>query len=199
MNYLKLAFFSFCCFSMIPTAGAEPAPTEIAAFYGYTTPDPIGGDFELRRFDTTGEHAVSLQQFRGKYVLLLFGFTHCPVICPTTLARAAQVKRSLADQNDLAIIFITLDPERDSPQSLSSFVTAFDKDIVGLSGSAEDIRKVADQYRVSYTKQATGKSYTIDHSAYLYLIDRSGKTVLLYPDNEPAQHIAQDIKNLIRK
>ena len=203
-HFLPIAFFSLFSSLVGSIAGAETLPPN-AAFYGYTTPITIGGDFELPGVGPAGEHTVSLKQFRGKYVLLLFGFTHCPEICPTTLARAAQVRRALPHKEDLVIIFVTLDPERDSPQSLSSFVTAFDKNIVGLSGSAEQIKKVADSYRVSYvkqitgTKQATGKSYTIDHSAYIYLIDREGKTAFLYPDHEPASHIAQDIENLMRK
>ena len=198
-HFLPIAFFSLFSSLVAPVAGAEALPPNAASFYGYTTPIAIGGDFELLGAGPAGEHAVSLQQFRGKYVLLLFGFTHCPEICPTTLARAARVRRALSHKDDLVIVFVTLDPERDSPQSLSSFVTAFDKDIVGLSGSAEQIKKVADRYRVSYTKQATGKSYTIDHSAYIYLIDREGKTAFLYPDHEPASHIAQDIESLMKK
>lgn len=197
-SFLRIAFLVSCCSCAIPMAGAETLSADVASFYGYTTPTVIGGDFELMGFGPAGEHAVSLQQFHGKYVLLLFGFTHCPDVCPTTLARAVQVRKSLAHKDDLAIIFVTLDPERDSAQSLSSFVAAFDKDIVGLSGSAEAIKKVADLYRVSYAKQPTTQSYAIDHSAYIYLINQEGKTTFLYPDNERASHIAQDIKNLMR-
>lgn len=186
-----------CCASYPAAAASWPAPS--VPFYGYATPEKIGGDFELIGSDAAGEHTISLRQYRGKFVLLLFGFTHCPLTCPTTLSRAAEVVAAMEDRNDLAVIFVTLDPERDQPGPLNSFIQSFNKDFIGLSGSAGQIQKVADAYRVSYAKQPWGKSYTIDHSSYIYLLDRAGQVAFLYPENEPASHISQDINNLLRK
>lgn len=177
---------------------AESLPASMVQFNGYATTEKIGGDFELLGFDSAGEHKVSLRQFRGKYVLLLFGFTHCPISCPTILSRAAQIVASMDHKDDLAVIFVTLDPARDRPSNLELFLKAFNADFIGLSGSDEQIRKVADAYRVSYSKQVTGTSYTIDHSTYMYLLGRAGRVVFLYPEKESAHNIVQDVKNLIR-
>lgn len=185
-----------CC-TTIPVS-AESPPSPLVQFNGYVTTDKIGGDFELLGFDSAGEHKVSLRQFRGKYLLLLFGFTHCPISCPTILARAAQIVDAMDHKNDLAVIFVTLDPARDRPKNLEQFLKAFNADFAGLSGSEEQIRKVADAYRVSYSKQVTATSYTIDHSTYMYLLDKAGRVVFLYPESESALNIAQDIKNLMR-
>ncbi len=192
------AFFGciLCCTTVSVSAESLPAP--LVQYNGYVTAEKIGGDFELLGFDSAGEHKVSLRQFRGKYVLLLFGFTHCPISCPTILARAAQIVDFMDHKNDVAVIFVTLDPARDRPNNLEQFLKAFNADFIGLSGSEEQIRKVADAYRVSYSKQVTGTSYTIDHSTYMYLLDKAGRVVFLYPEHESALNIEQDIKNLMR-
>lgn len=191
------AFFAILCCTTI-SVSAEPIPAPLVQFNGYATTEKIGGDFELLGFDSAGEHEVSLRQFRGKYVLLLFGFTHCPVSCPTILARAAQIADSMDHKDDLSVIFVTLDPARDRPDNLAHFLEAFNVDFIGLSGSEEQIRKVADAYRVSYSKQITGASYTIDHSTYMYLLDRTGRVVFLYPEKESVLNIVRDVKNLKR-
>jgi protein SCO1/2 len=197
LKALVACFGCFLCCMIIPVS-AETLKAPLVQFNGYATTEKIGGDFELLGFDSAGEHKVSLRQFRGKYVLLLFGFTHCPISCPTILARAAQIVGSMDHKNDLAVIFVTLDPARDRPNNLEQFLKAFNADFIGLSGSEEQIRKVADAYRVSYTKQVIGTSYTIDHSTYMYLLDKAGRVVFLYPEKESALNIEQDIKNLMR-
>lgn len=197
LKALVACFGCFLCCTTIPVS-AETLPAPLVQFNGYATTEKNGGDFELLGFDSAGEHKVSLRQFRGKYLLLLFGFTHCPVSCPTILARAAQIVDSMDHKNDLAVIFVTLDPALDRPNNLEQFLKAFNADFIGLSGSEEQIRKVADAYRVSYSKQVTGTSYTIDHSTYMYLLDKAGRVVFLYPENESALNIAQDVKNLMR-
>jgi protein SCO1/2 len=197
LKALVACFGFFLCSATYPVS-AESLPAPLVQFNGYATTEKIGGDFELLGFDSAGEHKVSLRQFRGKYLLLLFGFTHCPISCPTILARAAQIVDSMDHRNDLAVIFVTLDPARDRPNNLEQFLKAFNADFIGLSGSEEQIRKVADAYRVSYSKQVSGTSYTIDHSTYMYLLDKAGRVVFLYPENESALNIAQDVKNLMR-
>ena len=190
-------FGCFLCCTTIPVL-AESLPAPLVQFNGYATTEKIGGDFELLGFDSAGEHKVSLRQFRGKFLLLLFGFTHCPISCPLILSRASQIVDAMDHKNDLAVIFVTLDPARDRPNNLEQFLKVFNADFIGLSGSEEQIRKVADAYRVSYSKQVTGTSYTIDHSTYMYLLDKAGRVVFLYPENESALNIAQDVKNLMR-
>ena len=184
------------CYAAAPaSAGTASAP--MYQFNGYTTSEKIGGDFELLGEDSKGEHEISLQQFRGRYVLLLFGFTHCPNSCPTILARAAKIAASVEQKRNLAVIFVTLDPARDTPHNLARFLQAFDPDFIGLSGSDEQIRKVADAYRVSYSKHAMGNSYTIDHSTYMYLLDRAGRVIFMYPESESVANVVHDLKKLV--
>lgn len=185
-----------CCTATPVQTESLPAP--VYQFNGFTTTEKIGGDFELLGYDSAGEHEIPLRQFRGRYVLLLFGFTHCPNSCPTILARAAKIVASMDHRNDLAVIFVTLDPARDRPDNLERFLQAFNSDFIGLSGSEEQIRKVADAYRVSYSKQTMGTSYTIDHSTYMYLLNKAGRVIFMYPESESAADIVQDIKKLTR-
>ena len=142
---------------------------------------------------------MSLDSLRGSAVLLTFGFTHCPNICPTTLANLAGIARSLppADQKRLHVLFVTVDPGRDHPQQMKDYVGFYSRDFTGLTGSADDIAKVAKDYGAYYEaqlqdSQVAGNYYTVFHSAYVYMIDPQGKLALLYDNDKLADHARMD-------
>lgn len=153
---------------------------------------------KLRLNDPDGR-ARTLQDFRDQVVLVFFGFTQCPDVCPTALARAAEVKRLLgADGAKLQVLFISVDPERDTPEVLKAYTTAFDPSFLGLSGDAAQTAEVAKEFRVVYTRVPTGSSYTIDHSALSYLIDPQGRLRVALRHEQSAADYAADVQQLLR-
>lgn len=157
----------------------------------------IGGDFSLR--DAAGR-PHSLADYRGKVVALFFGYTHCPDVCPTTLAEMRDVLPQLGDAGrDVQVLFVSVDPERDTPDLLAQYVPAFHPSFVGLTGSAEQIADVARKYQVVYRKQGEGKDYTVDHTAGMYLLDRQGKSrVLINYGSDPAV-LVHDLRLLLQE
>jgi protein SCO1/2 len=161
--------------------------------------DLTGADWgrELRLSDPEGR-VRTLADFRGKAVLLFFGFVHCPDVCPTTLARAAEVKRLLgADGSKLQVIFVTLDPERDSAELLREYTAAFDPEFLALRGSVEETRRAAQEFRVFYEKAATGSSYTVNHSTMTYVLDPAGRLRLAHSHALSAEQVAADLRLLL--
>lgn len=154
-----------------------------------------GQDFRLA--DPDGR-LRSLADFRGRAVLLFFGFTQCPDVCPTALARAAEVRRLLGDDaGRLQVIFVTLDPERDSADMLRAYTAAFDPAFLGLRTDPEGTRQVAEAFKVFYRKVPTGGSYTLDHSALSYVFDADGRLRLAVPHDLPAEKLAADLRILL--
>lgn len=153
-------------------------------------------DFHLN--DAAGR-PVSLADFRGKVVALFFGYTHCPQVCPTTLADLGQVMRMLGkDADKVQVLFVTLDPERDTPELLAKYPPAFYPTFKGLSGDAVATSQAAQAFGVLYQKQP-GKNggYELDHSAGTYLIAPSGKPVLLSPYGQRPELLLHDIRLLL--
>jgi len=140
--------------------------------------DDIGGPFHL--VDGQGK-AVSDQTYHGRPVLLYFGFTSCPDVCPTDLARIERIARRVQQSGAPAPvpIFVSIDPERDTPARMKAYVGAFGKDFVGLTGTPAQVAQIADRYAVYYRKVPYGQhgQYTMDHSTYLFLLDRNGRYV----------------------
>jgi protein SCO1 len=136
----------------------------------------IGGPFRL--VDQDGS-TLSDQDLRGRPFLVFFGFTHCPEICPTTLFEISQILRSLGPDADRArALFITVDPERDTPKALKDYLSSFDPHLSGLTGDAEAIAAVAKGYRAIYRKVPLEEGgYTMDHTAIVYLMDKQGRFV----------------------
>ena len=135
---------------------------------------------------------VSLADFRGKLVLLYFGFTFCPDVCPTDLLAIAQTVKSLGKSGDqVQPVFITLDPARDTRELLRDYVAAFHPRFVALTGSDDEIRRVATGYKVFYEKVTPPGSttYFIDHSAFTFLLDRNGRYVLFFPPGTPPERM----------
>ncbi|HUN68512.1 MAG TPA: SCO family protein [Burkholderiales bacterium] len=156
-----------------------------------------GRDFRLQ--DPDGR-TRTLADFRGKYVLAFFGFVLCPDVCPTALIRAAEMKKKLgADGARVQVIFITVDPERDTPALLREYVAAFDPDFLGLRTDAEGTRRVAAEFKVFYEKVPTGSSYTINHSALTYVFDPKGHLRLGLQHTQTADQYAADLRTLMKQ
>jgi len=153
-----------------------------------------GRDFHLK--DTQG-HERQLADYRGKLVLLHFGFTLCPDACPTTLARAVEVKSILGEHGkQLQVLFVTLDPERDTAPLISAYTAAFDPSFVGLRGDVEQTRAVAKEFKVFYRKVPTGSSYTLEHGTNGFAFDPSGRLRVAVRHEATAQECAQDLRQL---
>jgi protein SCO1/2 len=154
----------------------------------------FGRDFSLMGTDGS---LHTLSDFRGKVVLVFFGFTQCPDICPTALLRAANVKKLLGPDGDrLQVLFVTVDPERDTPQLLSNYVGAFDPTFLGLYGTLEQTKQTATEFKVYYQKVPTGSSYTMDHSALSYLFDTNGRLRVAMSPAQTAEEYAEDIRKI---
>jgi len=140
-----------------------------------------------------------LEDFRGKAVVLFFGFTHCHDICPTTLAEtAAALKKLGADADLVQVLFVTIDPERDTPDSLAKYVTAFDPRFLGLRGDAQATSRAAKEFKVFYEKRKTGESYSMDHSGQTYVIDPQGRLRLLVRPERLGEDLPEDLRTLLR-
>ena len=156
---------------------------------------PYGQALELT--DHTGKPR-RLEDFRGKAVVLFFGFTHCPDICPTTLADIAGAVKSLgADAERVQVLMVSVDPERDTPESLAKYVTAFDPRFLGLRGELAATKKVASEFKIYFEKRKQGESYSVDHSAQSYVIDPQGRLRLLVRHDRIAQDLAPDLRALL--
>jgi protein SCO1/2 len=153
---------------------------------------PIGGPFTLT--DQTGKPR-SDTDFRGKLMLIYFGYTYCPDICPTDLITIAQALDSLGPAgNTVQPIFITVDPERDSVDTLADYVSSFHPRLIGLTGTPEDIRRVALAYKVFYARKGSGEDYTIDHTGVTYLIGRDGGYLGFMPPQTTPERLADIIR-----
>lgn len=146
---------------------------------------------------------VSGASFAGKTTLVFFGYTHCPDVCPETMARLMQVVAQLGDDaRDVRILFISVDPHRDTPQTLHAYVRAFDpQHVVGLSGSERQIADLARRYRVAYQAEKPNGdgNYEVMHSSAVYIFDRTGRARLLATAADPVDIIAGDLKRLIEQ
>lgn len=170
---------------------------------GFRSTDITGAEFG-RKFALT-DHAGkprSLEDFRGKVVVVFFGFTHCPDVCPTTLAELAGAMKKLgADADQVQVLLVTIDPERDTPAVLGPYVTAFDPRFLALRGSAEETAQVAREFKVIYQKVAGNRpeNYTMDHSAGSYVFDAQGRLRLYVSYGQGGDVFAHDIARLLRQ
>ncbi|HUP96918.1 MAG TPA: SCO family protein [Usitatibacter sp.] len=167
----------------------------------FQTIDVTGGDMggELRLTDHDGKPR-SIADFRGKVVVVAFGFTHCPDVCPTTLADLAKASKQLGpDARDVQVLFVTVDPKRDTPELLRQYVPAFHPDFIGLRGDAAATTQVTKDFHVYASERPTkgGESYSVDHSAQSFVLDRQGRVRLLIPPGTPATAIAADLRVLL--
>jgi protein SCO1/2 len=169
----------------------------VALYHSYTHRANLAPDFTLT--DQSGQ-PYTLSQQRGRAVALFFGYGHCPDICPTALANLAHARAALGSRSgDLEIAFVTVDPERDTPQALGKYVALFDRSIVALTGTPAQLEPVYKKYFVYHKKQkpdGSANGYAVSHSAAIFLIDRSGRlrTVAGWDDDTPAlTHTLEDL------
>lgn len=154
-------------------------------------------------FSLTSMHGqqVKLSDYRNKIVVIYFGYTYCPDVCPTTLA---EIKKALGilgpAAHDIQVIMITVDPERDTPAVLNSYMTQFDPNFLGLTGSVSDIQNVAAPLGVYFARQdgATGSDYLMEHTASVMVLNKSGSLKLLWAYGTPASEMAEDLKYMLR-
>ncbi len=162
----------------------------------------LGGEFQLPA--TTGQ-ALALSSLRGKVVLLNFGFTQCPDVCPMTLTRLGKVLRELADEGvdmqRVQPLFVTFDPERDTLDHLREYVAYFHPALIGLRGDPDQTAALARQYKVIYLKQDTGSAggYVFQHSDFVYVIDTFGRVRLLVGGKDPDAALHEAVKRLLRE
>ena len=198
MTYLRNAFgrrtFLLACVAGL--AACSPDKPQFRAID--ITGAEYARDFNLT--DHTGQPR-SIKDFAGKVVVVFFGFTQCPDVCPTALAELAEVKRMLGkDGNKLQGIFVTVDPERDTPEVLKGYMANFDPSFLALRGTAEQLAAMAKDYKVYY-KKVDGKtptSYTMDHSAGSFVYDTQGRIRLYTRYGSGAQALADDIRLLLK-
>jgi protein SCO1/2 len=191
----RLAIASLLSLLFAVAAAAADAP-ELKA--GVFSPPRQAPEFSLEGSDG---RALSLSRFKGKVVLLGFGFTWCPSVCPTTLATLAQARRKLesAAAADVQIVYITVDPERDQVERMKEYLAAFDPTFVGGTGSAERLAAVRKDYGVFAEKKGQGKDYQVAHSSFTYLIDRSGSLRALMPYGQAPDDYVHDLRILLNE
>lgn len=158
----------------------------------------FGRDFALT--DANGK-ARTLADFRGKAVVVFFGFTQCPDVCPTTLATLAEAMKQLgADADRVQVLFVTIDPARDTAELLRNYVPAFDKRFLGLYGDDDATQRVAREFKIIYQKQpgSTPETYTMDHSAGTYIFDAQGRLRLFVNHGQGPEVFAHDLRAILR-
>ena len=166
----------------------------------FKSTDITGAEYgkSLELPDTSGR-VRRLEDFRGKAVVLFFGFTHCPDVCPTTLADLATVMKTLGpDAERVQVLFITVDPERDTPGELAQYVGAFDPRFLALRGDLAATQRVAKDFKIYFEKRKQGDSYTVDHSAQSYVIDPQQRLRLLVRHDRLAQDLPDDLRVILK-
>lgn len=160
------------------------------------TGSAVGGDFAMT--DHTGTPR-KLSDFRGKVVVVFFGFLNCPDVCPTTLAALATAMKKLGDRADgVQVLLVTVDPDRDSPELLGRYMTAFHPTFLGLRGTPQELETAAKAFKIVYQKSPTSNGgYTMDHTASSFVLDQEGRIRLLIPHGTAAEVIARDLRRLL--
>ncbi len=189
----KLLIFTF--FLLTSACGLANSPTP------FVGTDITGADFPqpLKLTDHTGK-LRTMSDFNGKVVALFFGYTHCPDVCPTTLSDLKQTMKLLGDKADqVQVLFVTVDPERDTQEVLAKFVPYFDKRFIGLRGSLQETAETLGNFKIFFSKvDSNGKNdYVIDHSAGMYVFDKSGKIRLYMQYGQKPADMASDIEKLL--
>lgn len=163
--------------------------------------EPISGDFVLN----SSAGPISLQQFRGQAVLLFFGYTHCPDVCPTTMSHVADALDLLSESEKRLVqpLFITVDPVRDTVEHLAEYVGFFHPKIIGLSGTEQQIRKAAELFSVQYFRDdwadAGKDNYYMNHTSYLFLIDPDGEVADMMSDHTDPKDIAAALRQYVSR
>ena len=172
---------------------SAPRPGEMIA--GAFDPPRAAPDFSLPGSDGS---EVTLARYRGKVVLLTFGFTYCAAVCPTTMATLAQTRAKLGKAADeVQVIFVTVDPDRDDASGMKTYLAAFDPTFIGATGQPQALAKVRKAYGVTAEKQGTGEDYAMAHTSSIFLIDRSGKLRAMMPFGHQPDDFVHDVRMLL--
>ena len=156
-------------------------------------------DLNFTMSDVQGKERT-LEDYRGSYLMVFFGFTQCPDVCPTTLAKAAEVRKALGpDGKKVRVVFISVDPDRDTEELLRNYLKAFDPEFVGLRGTQEQTRLAAKALNVFFEKVPTGSSYTINHTAITYIFDAQGRLRLGMRHEQAVDDYVSDLRTLMRQ
>ncbi len=190
LRVATLSALSICSAGTV-TAAAAPAPIQPPA----TGAASISGHFTLNKLD--GREVTDVT-YRGKWLVIYFGYTYCPDVCPTVLMRIGKALDELGGLADrIQPIFITVDPDRDTAPHLTQYMTAFNSRIIGLRGDSEQTRAAARQFHVYYRNRDLGNGeYSVDHSSYLYVMAPNGRFAKLLADSMPADQLAEALKAL---
>ena len=180
---------------LLMLVACSPAPAAFVAT------DITGADFDkpLNLTDHFGKKRT-MSDFAGKVVVLFFGYTHCPDVCPTTMVELKNTMKLLGDKADeVQVLFVTVDPQRDTQEVLSQFVPSFDKRFIGLWGSLQETAETLANFKIYFAKVPgkTATDYTIDHSSGMYVFDKKGKIRLYVSYGEKPAEMASDIKKLL--
>jgi protein SCO1/2 len=184
--FLLLALFVAAC--------SPPAPT-------FKATDISGVDWGSSDFELTAHTGQRMKaaDFRGKVVVMFFGFTHCPDICPPTMAKLAVLMKRLGDDAQrVQVLFVTVDPENDTVKQLAGFVPQFHPSFIGLTGTDKEIAAVASEYKVAYSKNPKNPTY-VDHSTGILVKDAKGKLRLLVKNDVPVEDLEHDVKVLLKE
>jgi protein SCO1/2 len=182
-----------CALSATTIAAAEDSTLKAGVF----TPARIAPDFTLRGSD--GSDLV-LNRYRGKVVLLSFGYTSCTEVCPITLAVLARARKALgADSANLQVIYVTVDPQRDSVSRMHGFLAGFDPSFIGGTGTEEQLAVVRKDYGIVATKIPMKNDYAVAHSSFVYLVDRDGRLRAMMPYGYKAEDYVHDVKLLMKQ
>jgi len=195
LRYQRRALLALACAGILTLglAGCKNPPK----FDGNDiTGSPIGRDMAM--VDSSG-HLRTLADYRGKVLVVYFGYTHCPDVCPTAMAELAAAMRMLGSEaKKVQVIMITVDPARDTGPVMQTYAQAFYPSFIGLTGTAEQLRKTARSFGAYYAKgpEPTPGNYSMNHSSSFYLLDQQGKPRVLLPSTAPAKYVVHDIRQL---
>ena len=163
----------------------------------YAEPYPVAAEFELQQADGS---TLRLSDLRGKVVALFFGYTSCPDVCPTTMAELDQAFEKLGDQADqVQVLYVTVDPERDTPERVQEYVNHFNPDFIGLSGSEAELARIWNDYGVfrEIVEGTSAAGYLVNHTARVTVIDQQGNLRLSFPFDTPVDDVVHDLKLLL--
>jgi len=193
-------FLKVVCFAaLLSLAGCTEEPTKWSLY-------DVSGHLPDLKFSlqAAGNKTFTQDDLKGKTVLMFFGYASCPDICPTTMAQLSEVIQKLGDQaKDVRIVFVSVDPHRDTPDMLQAYVDAFNKNAIGLTGKEDQIQDLARKYRIAYQieKPKAGDNpevYDVTHSRGVFIFDNTGKARLLASDTEAVDLVTKDVRQLLR-
>jgi len=195
---MKKTFKTIFYFALLLLCACAPK----AAFKGV---DITGADYSNGFvFKDQGGQTRTIESFKGQVVALFFGYTQCPDVCPTTMSEFAKIKSELGESaNKLQVLFVSVDPERDTPEVLGAYMSNFDPSFLGFSPSATELEQITKSFKIYYKKVSSTSSdpkiYTVDHSAGTYLFDTQGRIRLFMRYGMPSREVLEDIKSLLKE